>query len=87
MSTNIDLDRHLFYWEGGSVSSMYPPTPAFIAKDHPGEFALWFQKIFETYLSLFLVVKRVFYDRIASHFPVPPLTGVNRFDAVYASYL
>ena len=36
LSTNIDVDRHLFYWEGGSVSSAYPPTPACIARDHPG---------------------------------------------------
>ena len=36
MSTNIEKDRHLFYWEGGSVSSAYPPTPAFIAAEHPG---------------------------------------------------
>ena len=36
MSTNIDVDRHLFYWEGGSVSTAYPPTPACIAQDHPG---------------------------------------------------
>ena len=36
MSTNIESDRHLFYWEGGDVESVYPSSPDFIAKDHPG---------------------------------------------------
>ena len=34
-----------------------------------------------------LVVKKLFHDRIASHSPIPPLLGNDRFDAVYSSYL
>ena len=36
ISTNIESDRRLFYWEGGDVNTIYPPSPDFISKDHPG---------------------------------------------------
>ena len=36
LSTNPESDRRLFYWEGGDVNSIYPPSPVCISKDFPG---------------------------------------------------
>ena len=36
LSTNVESDRRLFYWEGGDVNSIYPPSPSCISKGFPG---------------------------------------------------
>ena len=82
LSTNADLDRRLFHWDGSNHTDLYPSSPSCIAVEAPGKLEPFFST-----KKYFLVVKRLFCDRVASKYPIPVLTGSTHLTASYSSYI
>ena len=67
MSTNIEVDRRLFNWDGSNHADLFPKSPACIAVETPGTFVY---KVCLITKKNFLVIKRLNCDPVAALFPL-----------------